>query len=223
MITCKVISGFCPFWLSIVYGLNYRAGRQELWEDLSLLSDGSSSPWLLMGDFGDYCQKLQNNKQSNDDRTWCKLDRVMGNSAWFQAVFDVQVDFLELGISDHSPALVCFSRANVAKGRQFKYLNGWAQHQDFQQTVQDHWHQQFRGTKMFCFFEKLKVIKRVLRELHRSSYSHISKRVDEARDALFLAQQKLQNQPRNNDLMVQESSLMRHFLLLQKAELSFAQ
>ncbi|KAK9675707.1 hypothetical protein RND81_11G025200 [Saponaria officinalis] len=51
LITGVVNSGFCTFWLSIVYGFNTRVGRQELWAELASLSATCSLPWLLMGDF----------------------------------------------------------------------------------------------------------------------------------------------------------------------------
>ncbi|KAK9705095.1 hypothetical protein RND81_07G033500 [Saponaria officinalis] len=187
-------------------------------------------------DFGDCCQSLQlmdlpyqgvfytwNNKQFADARTWCKLDRVMGNCDWFHASWDVQVDFLEPGVSDHSSVLVCFTTPSENRGQSFKYLNGWAQHQNFQQIVREHWQRQFRGTKMYCLFQKLKAIKGALRELHKGSYSHISARVAAARDELFRTQQLLHSQPDDYDLMQQEASDLHHFLQLQKAEISFSQ
>ncbi|KAK9668245.1 hypothetical protein RND81_13G044400 [Saponaria officinalis] len=188
-----------------------------------------------MRDFGDCCQLLQimdlpsqgmfytwSNKQLADARTWCKLDRVMGNYAWFQANLNVQVEFLEPGVSDHSPALAYFVTQNVNKGKCFKFLNGWILHQGFQQTVRDHWAKRFRGTKMYCFFQKLKSLKGELRELHKRNYSLISQRVAEARADLFLTQQQLHFHPGDQILMQKESSDLEKFLMLQKAELSFS-
>ncbi|KAK9681949.1 hypothetical protein RND81_10G039200 [Saponaria officinalis] len=88
------------------------------------------------------------NKQFKEARTWCKLDRVMGNCVWFHASWDVQVEFLEPGVSDHSPGLVSFTTPSGNKGNSFKYLNGWSQHESFQQTIRDCWQKKFRGTKM---------------------------------------------------------------------------
>ncbi|KAK9705410.1 hypothetical protein RND81_07G054700 [Saponaria officinalis] len=204
----------------------------------SSLSASCDMPWLLMGDFnvvlhddekrsdamfdhgsmrdfGDFCQQLQlmdlpsqgmfytwSNKQLADARILCKLDRP--------------------GVSDHSPALAYFVTPNVNKGKCFKFLNGWVLHQGFQQTVRDHWVKRFRGTKMYCFFQKLKSLKGELRELHKRNYSLISQRVVEASADLFLTQQQLHSHPGDQVLMQKESSDLEKFLMLRKAELSFS-
>ncbi|KAK9723972.1 hypothetical protein RND81_05G038200 [Saponaria officinalis] len=259
LVTGVVNTGFCTFWLSVVYGFNTRMGRHELWAKLASLSAACSMPWLLLGDFnivlhdgenksttmfdhrsmrdfGDCCQNIQlmdlpyqgmhytwSNKQFEEARTWCKLDRVIGNCVWFQASWDVQVEFLEPGVSDHSPGLVSFTTPSGNKGNSFKYLNGWSQQDSFQQTIRDCWQKKFRGTKMYCLFQKLKVVKGALRELHKGNYSMISARVNEARDTLFRIQQQLHTQPADCELMQQETTVLQHFLKLQKAELSFSQ
>ncbi|KAK9715370.1 hypothetical protein RND81_06G160600 [Saponaria officinalis] len=161
------------------------------------------------------------NKQLSVDRTWCKLDRVMGNRLWFQAGLDVAVDFLEPGISDHSPALVSFTSGTKLKKKQFKYLNGWSAHQGFLELIKDNWFKGIRGTKMFCLTERLKAIKGVLKELHSQHFIHISQWVIEARSALHGVQRLLSDDPGSVVLMEQEQELLRKFLLLQRAELSF--
>jgi hypothetical protein len=51
-------------------------------------------------------RKGVSNKQSGDDFVSKKLDRVMANCAWIQLYGNSSVEFLERGVSDHSPALV---------------------------------------------------------------------------------------------------------------------
>ncbi|GKV40178.1 hypothetical protein SLEP1_g47845 [Rubroshorea leprosula] len=46
------------------------------------------------------------NKQVENHRLWCKLDRVMANSSWVSAFPNTSVVFLNPQSSDHSPSLV---------------------------------------------------------------------------------------------------------------------
>ncbi|KAK9704781.1 hypothetical protein RND81_07G010500 [Saponaria officinalis] len=223
MITGVVNTGSCIFWLSIVYGLNYRAERQELWHDLASLSTGCSMPWILMGDFnvvlrddekksagmfdhgsmgdfGDCCQSLQ-----LMDLPYQGVFYTWNNKQFADARTWCKLDWV-MGNCDWFHA-------------------SWDVQVDFLEPaiVREHWQKQFRGTKIYSLFQKLKAIKGALRELHKGSYSHISARVAAARDELFRTQQLLHSQPDDYDLMQQEASDLHHFLQLQKAELSFSQ
>ncbi|KAK9689488.1 hypothetical protein RND81_09G062300 [Saponaria officinalis] len=141
-------------------------------------------------DFGDCCQSLQlmdlpyqgvfyswSINQFADARTWCKLDRVMGNCAWFHASWDVQVDFLEPGISDHSPIVVASTLPAPPQHRQFRFLNCWAADSGFLPLVATAWPTNAIGCPMFRLITRLKQVKAGLKELHRTSYPNVSDRV----------------------------------------------
>lgn len=50
------------------------------------------------------CFHTWTNKQSDSDFVSKKLDRVMSNCAWLQLFGNSSAEFLERGVSDHSPA-----------------------------------------------------------------------------------------------------------------------
>jgi hypothetical protein len=66
-----------------------------------------------------------------------KLDRVMSNMEWLQRYGNTSVDFLEAGISDHSPALVCIEKVKSFGPTPFKFFNFWADHRLFLGWVEE--------------------------------------------------------------------------------------
>ncbi|KAK9665887.1 hypothetical protein RND81_14G143200 [Saponaria officinalis] len=150
------------------------------------------------------------NKQEGLDRTWCKLDRVMGNAAWFQS-FGVAAEFLAAGISDHSPALLNLDPAVGQRHGGFKFLNGWLQDPQVHSLIEDAWGLDVRGTRMFKLISKLKAVKRQLRSYHRTHFKNISHKVDQAREALSLVQAELQLHPWDSSLMMHERQLLQGF------------
>ncbi|KAK9676437.1 hypothetical protein RND81_11G077000 [Saponaria officinalis] len=162
------------------------------------------------------------NKQDGLDRTWCKLDRVMGNAAWFQ-FFGVIANLLAPGISDHSPALVNLESVVGRKRGGFKFLNGWMEDPQVHAIIRDAWEGDFRGTKMFQLVSKLKSVKRSLQCYHRGHFTNISQRVSLAREELLQVQYDLNLQPRDVVLIEQEKRLMQELLKIQGIERRFYQ
>jgi hypothetical protein len=70
----------------------------------------------------------------------------------------------------------------------FKFLNIWADREEFMDIVRVVWQNQISGNPMYCFTTKLRLLKIALRTLHRHHISHISYRVAEAKTQRNLAQ-----------------------------------
>jgi hypothetical protein len=104
------------------------------------------------------CLHTWTNKQSGDDFVCKKLDRVMANCAWIQLYGNSSVEFLERGVSDHSPALVSMA-AYVSYGpKPFKFFNFWAEHKNFLDWVKEGWQVDVEGYSMYRLYAKLKSV-----------------------------------------------------------------
>lgn len=60
------------------------------------------------------------NNQEGDNKIYCKLDRVMGNSAWFEKFSGTFVNFQNTIISDHAMTLVNFQEKEGTTRPPFK-------------------------------------------------------------------------------------------------------
>ncbi|XP_074277989.1 uncharacterized protein LOC141601593 [Silene latifolia] len=116
------------------------------------------------------------NKQDSGTRVWSKLDRVLANPGFISSFPNAFGHFQEPGISDHSPVLVHLS-SDKKVAKRFSFLNSWAGHPDYLQTVKAAWETPLQGSPMYCFFQKLKSVKHALTHFHKQHFSNISQRV----------------------------------------------
>ncbi|XP_074290511.1 uncharacterized protein LOC141617228 [Silene latifolia] len=165
------------------------------------------------------CEHTSTNKREAIARVWSRLDRVLSNPSWLLEYPNTQVQVLPSGISDHSPLLVTV-QDNYRPRKQFSYLNCWAAHKEYEEMVMQAWGLPVRGSVMFKFFGKLKHVRKTLIKLHNTSYSGISKRVQEAKIALEDCQNQLQLRPLDPILFEQEQKLLNRYLIFKKTEKS---
>ncbi|GAB2271839.1 hypothetical protein Dimus_038936 [Dionaea muscipula] len=137
------------------------------------------------------CLHTWRNNQGVESWLRIKLDRVMGNPAWFEAFDRADAWFLESGLSDHSPAVVTLVRSDKVASYPVRFLNVWTEHPRFQDVVRQGWQEKDDGAIMYRVFQKLKRLKRLLRALHQSSFSCIAERIVDARSQLVQAQNLL--------------------------------
>lgn len=107
-----------------------------------------------------------NNKGHRDQRVCTRIDRAFGNADWHTAYTDVVVDYLNPGLSDHSPLLMSYNMNMQKGGRPFNFFNYMANHQDFNKVVQEGWGKKVHGTALFQVWQKLKYVKMGLKALH---------------------------------------------------------
>ncbi|XP_074290946.1 uncharacterized protein LOC141617678 [Silene latifolia] len=159
------------------------------------------------------------NKQDSGTRVWSKLDRVLANPGFISSFPNAFGHFQESGISDHSLVLVHVSyEKKVAK--RFSFLNSWAGHPDYLQTVKAAWETPLQGSPMYCFFQKLKSVKHALIHFHKQHLSNISQRVQSAKDALVECQHSLVSNPYSDSLIQEERLLIAEYTKLKEHELS---
>ncbi|XP_056685902.1 uncharacterized protein [Spinacia oleracea] len=125
-----------------------------------------------------------NNKGQGDLRIHSRIDWAFGCGNWHTSYPDVCVDYLNPGLSDHSPLLLDCKVVRQRGSRPFKFFNYMAEHPKFHQIVQEGWGSIVNGTAMFQVWHKLKVIKQGLKTLHREEFARLEERIDGIRREL---------------------------------------
>ena len=236
------------FYASFVYGFNTIIARRTLWDDLRNWSP--NSPWLILGDFNSLLSQsdkhrgeLVSSYETSDFRqccsdlglsdlnysgshytwsngsVWSKLDRVLANPLWSSSV---QVHFDNPGaFSDHSPATISFQPHQPMGRKCFKFFNMWSNHSSFLDLVSEGWQLVTHGSPMFTFCKRLKHLKRPLKELNKSHFSHISERVARAEAVLDEHQSLLCSDIDNPFLQATDKQLRKSLLHIKECERQF--
>ncbi|XP_074277923.1 uncharacterized protein LOC141601530 [Silene latifolia] len=163
------------------------------------------------------------NKQQPIDRVYSRLDRFMVNQNWVVAHPHLFANFLPEGVFDHCPCMVRDSQQEETRKKSFKYLNMWGEDKNFVQLITDAWQTDIAGHRMYTIVRKLKLIKPVLKQLNKDSYSDIEGLCNEAERRLEKVQQDLIGNMGDKDLMNQEYEANQQVQFLQKAKFSFLQ
>jgi hypothetical protein len=103
---------------------------------------------------------------------------------------NTSIEFLERGVSDHSPALVTVSSFVSYGPKPFKYFNFWADHSHFLEWIGDAWRLEVDGYSLFRFYAKLKAVRAVLKIKNKEVYGGLGPKVLQARQDLAKAQDK---------------------------------
>lgn len=120
-------------------------------------------------------------KGIGEGKIWSRIDWSLGNEKWLQQYTEVTIDYLNSSISDHSPLLItCLPNSEGG------YM---ANHSRFLQTVM---YLEFRsimdlvctiqGSCMYQLWYKLKVLKGLLKRLHKQEFANTALRVEKARE-----------------------------------------
>ncbi|XP_074288850.1 uncharacterized protein LOC141613998 [Silene latifolia] len=132
-----------------------------------------------------------NNKQCPADRVYSRLDRFLVNQVWPNVYPQLFAHFLPGGTFDHTPCLVQPVIQDDKRTRPFKYFNMWSQSPNFKDIVQNGWHCDQRGTKMFELVTKLKALKPCLKSLNKEQFSDIEMNAEIILTKLTKIQQSL--------------------------------
>jgi hypothetical protein len=91
------------------------------------------------------------------------------------------VEFLEGGISDHSPALFWIERYIDFGPRPFKFFNFWADCGQFLEWVAAGWNIEVAGYSMFQLYSRLKAVKSILKTKNLEVFGGLRQKVLQAR------------------------------------------
>ncbi|XP_058741373.1 uncharacterized protein LOC131613745 [Vicia villosa] len=129
--------------------------------------------------------------KSTSNPIYSIIDRMIGNSEWFQTFNDANTEVLLPGISDHAPIRVRIVKQEVQKRYLFKFLNYLTHDPTFFPLVQDSWQQEVRGSAMYSLWTKLRRLQPILKPLTKQ-VTGIKIQIQQARDSLMQAQTRLQ-------------------------------
>ncbi|KAJ6897578.1 hypothetical protein NC652_024398 [Populus alba x Populus x berolinensis] len=144
------------------------------------------------------------NGQLGNSAIMKKLDWIFGNSSFLNSWPAAHSQFLPRDHSDHSSMVLTLSTPLPHSPAPFKFLNVWADREDFLDIVKSVWESPIRGTPIYRFTAKLRLLKHSLKTLHRHHTSHISSRVAEAKQKWTSTQILLDESPASVDLLAAE-------------------
>ncbi|KAH0773588.1 hypothetical protein KY290_010725 [Solanum tuberosum] len=118
LIHCKISDTTSPFsvYFIVVYPKNESQQREDLWRDWGLGSPVMPKETQALQDWIDTLQlttlKQRGwhftfcNKHHNVDQVYSKIDWVLGNFQWIMDYGHIEAEFLNPGVSNHSPILI---------------------------------------------------------------------------------------------------------------------
>lgn len=167
------------------------------------------------------CFYTRTNKQTDGDFVAKKLDRVMANEVWLDKLGQTSVDFLESGVSDHSPACISIGMKQSFGSKPFKFFNYWAEHLDFLQWVAQGWCIEVEGVPMFYLYSKLKSVKKIVKKVNTDVYGGISQKVLQARARLAQAQKNFIDSHGSSECLQKEKECLHELISIGNAEDNF--
>lgn len=142
------------------------------------------------------------NKQAGSDRVVSKIDRVLVNGLWMQEHPNAEAEFMNPGVSDHTPMVLSLYDNNNRGPMPFKFFNYWVYEKDFNKIVENVWNTQVFGNPMFKLVHKLKILKQELTAWRKNNFNTASSNVEQARQRMCTAQQVILRPP-VSDIAVQ--------------------
>ncbi|XP_026378158.1 uncharacterized protein LOC113272552 [Papaver somniferum] len=164
------------------------------------------------------CFYTWSNKQEGDTRIASKIDRFMVNMEWLDIFAESSAKFLNLGISDHSPAIVSIFEGRYHGHPPYKFCSFWAEEPDFLEVVKNSWKDPVHGNPMMVLVKKLKRFKKVLIDWKNERFRKFSEQVETAKHQMYEVQQQLQSNPFNRDIAKQEKVDVQSYVNLTRYE-----
>lgn len=92
--------------------------RSEVQDFKQCIDNMQLTPLRTKGCFYTWC-----NKQKANDRVYSKIDWAFSNFSWTKSYGHLEADFLEPGVSDHSPIIVNYGKENYPS-QDFQIIHG---------------------------------------------------------------------------------------------------
>ncbi|XP_069143394.1 uncharacterized protein [Solanum lycopersicum] len=151
------------FILTVVYGFNTVEQRKSLWLDGVPVTNNE------INDFGDCVRdmgvnELQwtgnyytwTNKQCGRDIISSRIDREFGNDEWMDKWGQVNVEYENPSISDHSSLMILLQKNQQHGKASLKIFNVWTEHEGFLEMVEAIWKKEYGHSIMNQLWCKLK-------------------------------------------------------------------
>ncbi|XP_056690045.1 uncharacterized protein [Spinacia oleracea] len=143
--------GVVELYVTLVYGLHSIDTRKNLWNSLTTLASSNHGTPVSATETKDFDEFITSNglcpvksvghyfswhKGTGEGKIASRIDWCLGNDEWIHKFSNVQVEYLNPSISDHSPLLINCLPDNVEGGRPFRFLNYLADHSSFSAIIQ---------------------------------------------------------------------------------------
>ena len=161
------------------------------------------------------------NGQGEDRVIMKKLDWVIGNITLLKKWPGAITHFLTRNVSDHSSMVLQLSRDHYKPQPRFLFLNFWTEREDFVPHIAQIWQKHAHGSPIFKLSTKLQWVKNSLMNWHRHNRSHISSRVNKARQHWGEAQERLDANPSSEMARTNERHAAKTYQKLCQDEESF--
>ncbi|XP_059284863.1 uncharacterized protein LOC132038161 [Lycium ferocissimum] len=113
------------------------------------------------------------NGRAAEDCIFKRLDRVLANLPFQNNFPQIEVEHLSKTGSDDSPLILSCGEEAISFVKPFRFLNFWAKHESFKETVRQNWRTPFAVSPFLAFKQKLKNLKEVLSRWTRETYGDI--------------------------------------------------
>jgi hypothetical protein len=150
-----------------------------------------------------------------------KLDRVMSNLVWLQHFGNTSVEFLERGLSDHSPALVTMAKFISYGPKPFKFFNFCAEHAHFMDWIGDSWRVEMDGYAMFRLYAKLQAAKNMLKQKNMEVFGELGQKVLQVRHNLAKVQAEFLASRGNTKCHCRKKECLHLFISISSVEENF--
>eukprot|EP00253_Pinus_taeda_P015500 PITA_15500 len=150
------------------------------------------------------------NKRVGPNHIAAWLDRFLVRSSFLTCGLMASSKILPNSTSDHKPIILELSSDENLGRIPFRFSSLWLQHEGFQEMVSEAWNRPVQGSPFYVWEEKLRGLKRRLKEWARTLKSPSSKR-KVALDSLAAHQLSLENSVVTQDLLQREIDLQKYF------------
>lgn len=150
------------------------------------------------------------NRRVGPNHIAARLDRFLVQSSFLSCGLMASSKILSNSTSDHKPIILeLFTEENLGP-IPFRFSSLWLQHEGFQEMVADVWNRPVQGSPFYVWEEKLRRLKRRLKDWARTLKSPSSNR-KAAMDNLAIHQMLLENTEVTQDLLQREIDLQKDF------------
>lgn len=144
-------------------------------------------------------------------RIGSKLDRILVNIEWLDQFVNSKAEFLNPGVSGHSPGVATIFDKRKHGPLPFRFFNFLAEEADFLDLVRSVWTEKIRGNPMFVFTTKLNKVKAAIIAWKKMRFKNLSEQVFEAKKELEEVQKQIQVNPLCPHLAQKEKVVVRHY------------
>eukprot|EP00253_Pinus_taeda_P012863 PITA_12863 len=148
------------------------------------------------------------NKRIGPNHIAARLDRFLVHNSFLSCGLMASSKILPNLTSDHKPILLELSQDNNFGPIPFRFSPIWIQQEGFQEVVSDSWNKPVLGSPFFVWEEKMRILKRNLKEWAKNLKSPMAKR-KETLNRLAVHQLDMEQSPVSQSMLQKEVELQK--------------